>query len=37
LSSAPDITLLPLNGNDIATRLQIAQYPVLIIATSLEQ
>lgn len=34
---APDITILPVNGNDIATRLQIERYPVLITATSLEQ
>lgn len=35
--AAPDITILPVNGNDIATRLQIEHYPVLITATSLEQ
>ncbi|GID03363.1 hypothetical protein TMM008_05650 [Pseudomonas sp. 008] len=34
---APDITILPVNGNDIASRLQIEHYPVLITATSLEQ
>ena len=34
---APGITILPVNGNDIATRLQIEHYPVLITATSLEQ
>ena len=36
-AAAPDITILPDNGNDIATRLQIEHYPVLITATSLEQ
>lgn len=36
-AAAPDITILPVNGNDIATRLQIEHYPVLITATSLEQ
>ncbi|MBU0939660.1 integrating conjugative element protein [Pseudomonas sp. 4810-S13] len=36
-ASAPSITILPVNGNDIATRLQIEHYPVLITATSLEQ
>jgi len=34
---APGITILPVNGNDIATRLQIEHYPVLITATSLVQ
>ncbi|MCO8310955.1 integrating conjugative element protein [Pseudomonas mandelii] len=34
---APGITILPVTGNDIATRLQIEHYPVLITATSLEQ
>ncbi|WP_242200243.1 MULTISPECIES: integrating conjugative element protein [unclassified Pseudomonas] len=36
-AAAPDITILPVNGNDIATRLQIEHYPVLITPTSLEQ
>lgn len=36
-AAAPGITILPVNGNDIATRLQIENYPVLITATSLEQ
>ncbi|WLG48595.1 integrating conjugative element protein [Pseudomonas sp. FP1742] len=36
-AAAPGITILPVNGNDIATRLQIDHYPVLITATSLEQ
>jgi integrating conjugative element protein (TIGR03765 family) len=36
-ATAPDITILPVNGNDIAIRLQIEHYPVLITATSLEQ
>ena len=36
-AAAPGITILPVNGNDIATRLQVEHYPVLITATSLEQ
>jgi len=36
-AAAPGVTILPVNGNDIATRLQIEHYPVLITATSLEQ
>ncbi|WP_339542913.1 integrating conjugative element protein [Pseudomonas sp. JAI120] len=36
-ASAPGITILPVNGNDIATRLRFEHYPVLITATSLEQ
>jgi len=36
-AAAPGITILPVNGNDIATRLQIEHYPVLVTATSLEQ
>ena len=36
-AAAPDIIILPVDGNDIATRLQIEHYPVLITATSLEQ
>jgi len=36
-AAAPGIIILPVNGNDIAARLQIEHYPVLITATSLEQ
>ncbi len=36
-AAAPGITILPVNGNDIATRLQIEHYPALITSTSLEQ
>ena len=36
-AAAPGITILPVNGNDIATRLQIEHYPVLITTTSLKQ
>ncbi|MCY1441906.1 integrating conjugative element protein [compost metagenome] len=36
-AAAPDITILPVNGNEIAIRLQIEHYPVLITATALEQ
>ncbi|MBV4465920.1 integrating conjugative element protein [Pseudomonas sp. SWRI79] len=36
-AAAPGITILPVNGNDIATRLQIEHYPILITTTSLEQ
>lgn len=36
-AAAPGITILPVNGNDIATRLRIEHYPVLITANSLEQ
>ncbi|WP_434694938.1 integrating conjugative element protein [Pseudomonas sp. Z1-14] len=36
-AAAPGVTILPVNGNDIATRLQIEHYPALITATSLEQ
>ncbi|WP_454834389.1 integrating conjugative element protein [Pseudomonas lini] len=36
-AAAPGITILPVNGNDIAARLQIEHYPVLITTTSLEQ
>ena len=34
---APGLTLLPANGDDIAARLQIQHYPVLITATTLRQ
>ncbi|MCD5987148.1 integrating conjugative element protein [Pseudomonas sp. CDFA 553] len=36
-AAAPGITILPVNGNDIASRLKVEHYPVLITATSLEQ
>ncbi|MGF6318084.1 integrating conjugative element protein [Pseudomonas frederiksbergensis] len=36
-AAAPGISILPVNGNDIAIRLQIEHYPVLITTTSLEQ
>ncbi|MGN7934345.1 hypothetical protein D3C84_461260 [compost metagenome] len=36
-AAAPGITILPVNGNDIASRLQIEHYPVLVTPTSLEQ
>ena len=36
-AAAPGITILPVNGNDIASRLKIEHFPVLITATSLEQ
>jgi integrating conjugative element protein (TIGR03765 family) len=36
-AAAPDITILPVSGNEIAIRLQIEHYPVLITATALEQ
>ncbi|MEN4946457.1 integrating conjugative element protein [Pseudomonas proteolytica] len=36
-AAVPGITILPVNGNDIATHLQIEHYPVLVTATSLEQ
>ncbi|TNF83480.1 integrating conjugative element protein [Pseudomonas sp. ICMP22404] len=36
-AAAPGITILPVNGNDIAARLQIEHYPILVTATSLEQ
>jgi integrating conjugative element protein (TIGR03765 family) len=36
-AAAPGIAIVPVNGNDIATRLQIEHYPVLITATALEQ
>ena len=36
-AAAPGITILPVNGNDIATRLQIEHYPILVTATSMEQ
>lgn len=34
---APGLTLLPASGDDIAARLQIQHYPVLITATALQQ
>ncbi|MFW0756417.1 integrating conjugative element protein [Pseudomonas sp. H11T01] len=36
-AAAPGLTILPVNGNEIAVRLQIEHYPVLIRATALEQ
>lgn len=36
-AAAPGLTILPVNGNEIAIRLQIEHYPVLITATALEQ
>ncbi len=36
-AAAPGLTILPVNGNEIAIRLQIEHYPVLINATALEQ
>lgn len=36
-AAAPGLTILPVNGNEIAIRLQIEHYPVLISATALEQ
>lgn len=36
-AAAPGITILPVSGNEIAIRLQIEHYPVLITATALEQ
>lgn len=33
----PDITLLPVSGDDIADRFKLAHYPVLITATGIEQ
>ncbi len=34
---APGLTLLPVHGDDIAARLQLQHYPVLITATALRQ
>lgn len=34
---AGDLTLLPVNGDDLAQRLQLAAYPVLITASGLSQ
>lgn len=36
-AAAPGLTILPVSGNEIAIRLQIEHYPVLITATALEQ
>ncbi len=36
-AAAPGLTILPVSGDDIATRLRIEHYPVLITATSLAQ
>lgn len=35
--AAPGLSILPVNGDDIAARLQIHHYPVLITATGLRQ
>ena len=35
--AAPSLTILPVNGDSIAQRLQIEHYPVLITSQSLEQ
>jgi integrating conjugative element protein (TIGR03765 family) len=34
---APDLTLVPASGDDLAQRLQLQRYPVLITATGIEQ
>lgn len=34
---APDLTLLPVSGDDLAQRLHLRHYPVLITATAIEQ
>lgn len=34
---APGLTLVPASGDDIATRLSLAHYPVLVTATGIEQ
>lgn len=34
---APGLTLVPASGDDIATRLSISHYPVLVTATGIEQ
>ncbi|VBD50571.1 integrating conjugative element protein, PFL_4695 family [Burkholderia pseudomallei] len=34
---APGLTLIPASGDDIATRLSLAHYPVLVTATDIEQ
>lgn len=34
---APGLTLVPVSGDDIATRLNLSHYPVLVTATGIEQ
>lgn len=36
-SLVPELTVMPVSGDDIAERLQLSHYPVLITATALEQ
>lgn len=36
-SLVPSLTVLPVSGDDIATRLNLAHYPVLVTATAIEQ
>jgi integrating conjugative element protein (TIGR03765 family) len=36
-AAAPGMVILPVNGDDIAARLQISHYPVLVTATTLAQ
>lgn len=36
-SVVPTLTVMPVSGDDIAERLQLSHYPVLITATALEQ
>jgi integrating conjugative element protein (TIGR03765 family) len=36
-SLVPELTIMPVSGDDIAERLQLSHYPVLITATALEQ
>lgn len=36
-ATAPDLVIVPVNGDDIAARLRISHYPVLVTATTLDQ
>lgn len=36
-ATAPDLVIVPVNGDDIAARLRISHYPVLVTATRLDQ
>jgi integrating conjugative element protein (TIGR03765 family) len=36
-SLVPELTVMPVSGDDIAERLRLSHYPVLISATALEQ
>lgn len=36
-AAAPGLTIFPVSGNEIAIRLEVEHYPVLITATALEQ